>query len=229
MKVVGSWTGIAILAMAIFAASTEAQTIYETDFNPVTGSWFADAPQGGVGWSIDSTPSSYSPSNTLNYNDGTDYEKAGGGSVNGSAYSPLHDISGSANPQLSFWCNFKTETERFGQQNNFDIRKILIKKQSGTQVKSVKFNNPAGIGGSGTGTDQQCDSSGFWHEHIILGDTGDIRNDARYAFEHAAPGGGYIMGSTHSLAVDARPENILEMKRCRDEWGIYPIDPKQFV
>ena len=56
----------------------------------------------------------------------------------------------------------------------------------------------------------------------------DIRADARYAFEHAAPGGGYIMGSTHSLAVDARPENILEMKRCRDEWGGYPIDPRRF-
>ena len=56
----------------------------------------------------------------------------------------------------------------------------------------------------------------------------DIRNDARYAFTHAAPGGGYIMGSTHSLAVDAKRENILEMKRCRDEWGVYPIDPRRF-
>jgi hypothetical protein len=37
------------------------------------------------------------------------------------------------------------------------------------------------------------------------------------------------MGSTHSLAVDARKENILEMKRCRDEWGVYPIDPRRFV
>ena len=45
-------------------------------------------------------------------------------------------------------------------------------------------------------------------------------------YEHAAPGGGYIMGSTHSLAVDAKAENILEMKRCRDEWGNYPIKIK---
>ena len=67
---------------------------------------------------------------------------------------------------------------------------------------------------------------GIWHEHIILGGAEDIRNDARYAFSHAAPGGGYIMGSTHSLAVDAKRENILEMKRCRDEWGSYPIDPE---
>ena len=74
-----------------------------------------------------------------------------------------------------------------------------------------------------------CLWGGIWHENIILGSVQDIRNDARYAFEHAAPGGGYIMGSTHSLAVDARKENILEMKRCRDEWGTYPIDPGRFA
>lgn len=74
-----------------------------------------------------------------------------------------------------------------------------------------------------------CLWGGIWHEHIILGSPEDIRADAAYAFEHAAPGGGYIMGSTHSLAVDARRENILQMKRCRDEWGVYPIDPRRFV
>jgi uroporphyrinogen-III decarboxylase len=72
--------------------------------------------------------------------------------------------------------------------------------------------------------DRLCLWGGIWHEHIILGTPQDIRDDARYAFQHAAPGGGYIMGSTHSLAVDAKRENILEMKRCRDEWGVYPID-----
>jgi len=74
--------------------------------------------------------------------------------------------------------------------------------------------------------DKICLWGGIWHEHIILGSVENIRNDARYAFKYAAPGGGYIMGSTHSLAVDAKRENILEMKRCRDEWGNYPIDPK---
>ena len=70
---------------------------------------------------------------------------------------------------------------------------------------------------------------GIWHEHIIMGTPEDIRNDARYAFKHAAPGGGFIMGSSHSLAVDAKRENILEMKRVRDEWGIYPIDECRLV
>jgi uroporphyrinogen decarboxylase len=70
-----------------------------------------------------------------------------------------------------------------------------------------------------------CLWGGIWHEHIILGSAADIRNDARHAFGQAAPGGGYIMGSSHSLAVDAKVENILQMKRCRDEWGGYPIRP----
>ena len=70
---------------------------------------------------------------------------------------------------------------------------------------------------------------GIWHEHIILGSVEDIRADARYAFEHTAPGGGFIMGSSHSLAVDAKKANILEMKRCRDEWGVYPIEPGRWV
>ncbi|NCO42376.1 MAG: hypothetical protein COZ06_31550 [Armatimonadetes bacterium CG_4_10_14_3_um_filter_66_18] len=70
---------------------------------------------------------------------------------------------------------------------------------------------------------------GIWHEHIILGDVESIRNDARYAFKHAAPGGGFIMGSSHSLAVDAKKENILEMKRVRDAWGVYPIEEDRFV
>lgn len=70
---------------------------------------------------------------------------------------------------------------------------------------------------------------GIWHEHIIMGTPEDIRADARHAFQHAAPGGGYIMGSSHSLAVGAKLENVLEMKRCRDEWGVYPIRPERFV
>jgi hypothetical protein len=71
--------------------------------------------------------------------------------------------------------------------------------------------------------DRLCLWGGIWHEHIVGGTVEDIREDARYSFTHAAPGGGYIMGSSHSLSVGARPRNILEMKRCRDDWGTYPI------
>ena len=69
---------------------------------------------------------------------------------------------------------------------------------------------------------------GIWHEKIISGTPEDIRQDARYAFACAAPGGGYIMGSSHSLAVGAKVENVLEMKMVRDQWGVYPINPARF-
>ena len=73
-----------------------------------------------------------------------------------------------------------------------------------------------------------CLWGGIWHEHIIDSDVNQIREDARYAFSTAAPGGGYIMGSSHSLAVGAKAENILEMKRLKNTWGTYPINPKNF-
>lgn len=72
--------------------------------------------------------------------------------------------------------------------------------------------------------DKLCLWGGILHEHIHGGTPHDIRQDANRAFSGAAPGGGYIMGSSHSLTVGATLENILEMKRCRDELGTYPIN-----
>jgi len=94
-----------------------------------------------------------------------------------------------------------------------------IQASAGMDIKALKEQ----VG------DRLCLWGGIWHEHIIMGTPEDIREDARHAFTHAAPGGGYIMGSSHSLAVGAKRENILEMKRCRDEWGTYPINPKRFI
>jgi len=93
-----------------------------------------------------------------------------------------------------------------------------IQASAGMDIKALKER----VG------DRLCLWGGIWHEHLVHGSPEDIRDDARYAFTHAAPGGGYIMGSSHSLAVGAPRENILEMKRCRDEWGAYPIDPRRF-
>ena len=72
-----------------------------------------------------------------------------------------------------------------------------------------------------------CLWGGIWHEHIIADGPEQIRKDAAYSFRHAGPGGGLIMGSSHSLAVGARRENVLQMKQCRDEWGVYPLDLKK--
>ena len=66
---------------------------------------------------------------------------------------------------------------------------------------------------------------GILHEHLNGGTPSEIREDARYSLSRAAAGGGFILGSTHSLSVGAKIENVWEMKKCRDEWGNYPIKP----
>ncbi len=64
---------------------------------------------------------------------------------------------------------------------------------------------------------------GIWHEHLLMGTPEDIEADARYAIQWGAPGGGFIYGSSHSLAVGCKPENLQRMKECRERYGVYPI------
>ena len=64
---------------------------------------------------------------------------------------------------------------------------------------------------------------GVANESLIGGNPADIEKDALYAFENAAPGGGFILGASHSLAVGTSLENLLMMKSCRENHGTYPI------
>lgn len=64
---------------------------------------------------------------------------------------------------------------------------------------------------------------GVWNEHLILGTPEQIEEDARYAIQSGAPGGGFIYGATHSLAVATKPENLERMKEARLRYGEYPI------
>lgn len=84
-----------------------------------------------------------------------------------------------------------------------------IQASAGMDIKNLKEK----VG------DKLCLWGGIWHENIHGGSVEQIREDAKYSFTHAAKNGGYIMGSSHSLAVGAKIENIMEMKRCRDEWN----------
>lgn len=64
---------------------------------------------------------------------------------------------------------------------------------------------------------------GVTNESLILGTPEDIRREAAYNLKWGAPGGGFIYGASHSLAVGTKYENLMMMKQCRDEWGRYPI------
>jgi len=64
---------------------------------------------------------------------------------------------------------------------------------------------------------------GVKNESLVLGTPDDVRNDALYALQHGAPGGGYIYGASHSLAVGTTPENLEAMRSTLTEYGTYPI------
>ncbi len=57
-------------------------------------------------------------------------------------------------------------------------------------------------------------------ENLVNGTPDDVAADVRYAMEHAKPGGGFILGASHSIAVGTKYENYMrmleEMNRLRD-------------
>jgi len=48
-------------------------------------------------------------------------------------------------------------------------------------------------------------------ETLVAGNEDDVREEVRHVIEHVAPGGGFIMGSSHSILVGSKPENFLAM------------------
>ncbi|MHB1455460.1 MAG: uroporphyrinogen decarboxylase family protein [Armatimonadota bacterium] len=64
---------------------------------------------------------------------------------------------------------------------------------------------------------------GVTNENLILGKPEDVIRDAEYAIKWGAPGGGFIYGASHSIAVATKPENLMAMKETREKCGVYPI------
>lgn len=64
---------------------------------------------------------------------------------------------------------------------------------------------------------------GVTNENLIGGTAAQVRADGEYALKWGAPGGGFIYGASHSLAVGTQYENLMAMKETRDRYGVYPI------
>jgi hypothetical protein len=58
---------------------------------------------------------------------------------------------------------------------------------------------------------------GVWVEHLVSGTPADVRRDAEAAFRAAAPGGGFIFGDTHSIAVGTKYENFMALLEAYQE------------
>ena len=58
---------------------------------------------------------------------------------------------------------------------------------------------------------------------LVMGTPEQIRAEVRYAVRGCAPGGGYLMGASHSVCVNTKPDNYLAALDELHKVGEYPI------
>ncbi len=58
---------------------------------------------------------------------------------------------------------------------------------------------------------------------LCRGTPEDVRHEARFTLKHCAPGGGLLMGTSHSIIVKTPIENYRAMLETINESGTYPI------
>ncbi|MBN1877829.1 MAG: hypothetical protein JXA33_26650 [Anaerolineae bacterium] len=56
-------------------------------------------------------------------------------------------------------------------------------------------------------------------ENLVSGTPADVRRDVEYAMHAGPPGGGYIFGTTHSVAVGTKYDNFMAMLDAYHEWA----------
>ena len=71
-----------------------------------------------------------------------------------------------------------------------------------------------------------CFFGGVNCETLISGSVEDVEREARYAIEHAAPGGGHVLTSGNGLENGTKFENYQAMLRVRRDYGEYPLRRK---
>jgi len=54
-----------------------------------------------------------------------------------------------------------------------------------------------------------------------VGTPEEIKRQARFAIRHCAPGGGFILGSSHNIMIATRYENFMAMLEVAFEEGRY--------
>jgi len=60
---------------------------------------------------------------------------------------------------------------------------------------------------------------GVMLEHLWAGTPDDVRKDVANAIRYGAPGGGFILGTSHSVAIGTRYENFLAMLESHEKMG----------
>ncbi len=149
---------LGLLGCAALEAPAWAQaTIYSENFDAGAPGWTLTSSAPPVVWAADATPvAGHTAPNSLNYNNGTDYNN---GTNSGTAASPNHNLTGTLNPRLQFWCRYQTESSTF-----FDTRVLEVVDLSNV----VKFSRQyLPVGSAPTGTQETCPASQTWHQHTV--------------------------------------------------------------
>lgn len=71
--------------------------------------------------------------------------------------------------------------------------------------------------------DRLCLFGGVDCETLIRGSEARVREEARYAIQHAGPGGGLVVTTSNAVQPGARLENYLAMRQAIRDYGRYPI------
>lgn len=70
---------------------------------------------------------------------------------------------------------------------------------------------------------QLCLFGGVNNETLIAGTPAEVVEEVKYAFRHAAPGGGYVLTSGNTLQPGTKYENYMAMLQAGKDLGRYPI------
>jgi uroporphyrinogen decarboxylase len=71
--------------------------------------------------------------------------------------------------------------------------------------------------------DKICFFGGVDVETLVWGNLDEVADQVRYVMHHAAPGGGLVLGSGHTLIPGVKYENYLAMLKAARDMGDYPI------
>jgi hypothetical protein len=151
--------------------------------------WTVSNSSATVRWNVDADPEGMpgSPVHTgagsLNYNDGVDFDD--GVANNGTVTSPLFGLGSFNAVQLTFWCNYQTETDG----TSYDRRYTRIHRQGPSGLELVyEVQHWGGDNSAGA-----CSSMGTWHTHTINLDPnwGSIQvSFAFHSIDHIGNNGG---------------------------------------
>ncbi|MFW5741145.1 MAG: uroporphyrinogen decarboxylase family protein, partial [Myxococcota bacterium] len=98
--------------------------------------------------------------------------------------------------------------------------------ETGIDILNPVQVNAAGMGDTAMLKREFGDEVTFWGavdtQHVMPnGGPEDVRDEVRRRIDDLAPGGGYVLNTSHNIQADVPPENILALVEALDEFGWY--------